>query len=469
MEALKQILPQFKYVKFLTERYDFEHIRKEEQLLKSAWLLGEEKSIWEFIERFGEEDENSDSPNLFNFFDFYVAYNIKFRDNIVALTKNSKIFNSELKDLSELLNTLLKAGKGEFIVIIKASENSAKLKLKILQQFIYLRIFLPIKIVESGNFTPLPTEKCTVGIFGTKKAGKSALINALLGDEYAVSSTILPTPNRVTYCAAPKKSLLILLTYKNETQAFRNTIALQKFLSKENSRANKNSAALEEMTIRVPNFPTFLDNARLIDTPGSNFAAAKDHAEITQKTLSQVTHAIFVMNYSAHLTQDEIKLFDSVYNHFNNTEFQKPVLIAINRVDEIFSSPEIKSYERVADYIHYRLTALGYENFLVVSVSALQSVYFDSITKFITPAPCNFLERVKKFFDPIFSKPVPLDEQLKALKDASRGTDKVSRLAFVSNTISDFEDFHGIEIIDARDLQKINRINYLKCLIYNRW
>ena len=32
------------------------------------------------------------------------------------------------------------------------------------------------------------------------------------------------------------------------------------------------------------------------------------------------------------------------------------------------------------------------------------------------------------------------------------------------NILTDFEDFHGIKIKNVRDLKKINRINYLKCL-----
>lgn len=467
METLKQILPQFKYVKILSDRDGCKQIRKAEKSLKSAWLLNEEKSIWQFIERLGAEDENSDSLTPFNFFDFHIAYNVKFPEKAVILMKNAKILRSGLKDLSELLNALLQAGKGEFSVVIKSSANSSELKLKILQQFIYLRICLPIKIVDVEKSVQISA--CDVGIFGTKKAGKSALINALLGEEYAVSSTILPTPNKVIYCAAPKKSVTIFLTYKDVTQAFRSTIALQKFLSEENSRANKNSSTLEEMTIRIPNFPNFLDGARLIDTPGSNFAVAQQHAKVTEKILTQVTHAIFVMNYSAHLTQDEIKLFDRVYRQFNSVEVQKPILVAINRVDEIFTSPEVKSYERVADYIHCRLTALGYKNFLVVSVSALQSVNFDNITKIISPPPRNFYERMKNFFIPIFNKPISLEEQIKTLKDTCRGTDRATRLIFVKKILSDYEDFYGIKIADVRDLQRINRINYLKCLIYNRW
>ncbi len=48
-----------------------------------------------------------------------------------------------------------------------------------------------------------------------------------------------------------------------------------------------------------------------------------------------------------------------------------------------------------------------------------------------------------------------------------RGTDKIAVVVFVNNILTDFEDFHGITIKNVRDLQKINRVNYLKCLLQN--
>ena len=126
-------------------------------------------------------------------------------------------------------------------------------------------------------------------------------------------------------------------------------------------------------------------------------------------------------------------------------------MIAVNRVDEIFDSEESKSYVRVEDYIHYRLTALGYEKFLVVGVSAIQAVYCDIVAKLLAQDSAD----------------VPLEEQLDKLSIKLRGTDKVAVVIFVRNILSDFKYFHGMKIDDIKDLQKINRTDYLKCLIQN--
>ena len=457
METLKKILPQFKDVKLVINCDGYEQIYQAEQQSHSAWLLDEGKLVWEFIEQLAEADEKSSHDKPLNLYDFYIAYNLKFPPGSVSLRNKSEVLQS-VQDFSELLNAVIHAGDSDLNVLV----SSAQLKIKILQQFIYLRIFLPV-IVD--NQTP-SNATGDVGVFGTKKAGKSALINALLGNEYAVSSPMLPTSNKVTYSAANKDSKKISLTYKNSAQNFQNVDALQKFLTEENSLANKNSSTLEDMTITLPDFPPFLNGTRLIDTPGSNFAAGKGRADIIKKTLAEVPIVVFVMNYSQYLTQDELKLFDKIYKQFNSAKVKRPILIALNRVDEIFDSEESKSYERVADYIHYRLTALGYKNFLVVSVSAIQAVYFDSVTRLIEP-PANFFEQLIKFFKKFFVKPVPLEEQLKNLKIDLHGTEKFSGVVFVNNILTDFEDFHGITINNVRELPKINRINYLKCLLHN--
>ena len=457
METFKQILPPFKDVKLVTNRNNYEEIYQSEQQSHSAWLLDENELIWEFIEELAEADDESSHDKPLNLYDFYIAYNLKFLSDVSLLNK-SKVLQSGLKDFSELLKAVIHAGNSELNVLVTSDE----LKLKIIQQFVYLRIFFPV-IVDGQAPSKISGN---VGIFGTKKAGKSALINALLGNEYAISSPMLPTPNKVAYSAANKDAKEISLTYKNSAQNFHTVNDLQKFLTEKNSLANKNSETLDEMTIALPDFPAFLNGARLIDTPGSNFAAGKGHADIIRKILAEVPNAVFVMNYSQYLTQDELKLFDKIYKQFNNAKVKRPILIALNRVDEIFDSEESKSYERIEDYIYYRLTALGYKNFLVVGVSAIQAVYFNEITRLIEP-PANVFERLINFFKKFFIKPIPLSEQLKKLKADLRGTDKIAVIVFVNNILTDFEDFHGIKIKNVRDLKKVNRIHYLKCLLHN--
>lgn len=257
---MEKFLPNFQSVRLITNRTGYEEIY---QSPKTAWLLAENESLWEFIEQLAEVDEKSSYDKPLNLYDFYIAYNLKFPRGAVTLQ------NKSVKDFAELLNDVIQSSNGSLSVNV----NLEKLKIKILQQFIYLRIYLPINNQKSSG---------DIGIFGTKKAGKSTLINALLGDEYDISSPLLPTPNKVIYTAA-KDNKKISLTYKNAAHVFNSVDELQKFLQEEVSAANKNFSTLENMLIALPKFPTFFSGARLINTPSSNFVVGKSHAQVLLK------------------------------------------------------------------------------------------------------------------------------------------------------------------------------------------
>lgn len=456
-----QLLPRFNAVKIVTSSDNYFSIYESEQKLKSAWLLDEKKSLSDFIEMLGAEDDKNNLEPL-NFFDFYAAYNIKFPSTpeTVFLANKTGVITNGLKDFAELLNAVLKIPHREqyAIFISKNNLSADTLKRKILQQFIYLRIYFPIIVEEnfevaSSIFQSIlqPTEEnnlSDVGLFGTKKAGKSSMIDAILGDEYAPMSNDLPTPNKVIY-APTSKYRKLSLTFDGATENFYSVETLNQYTKLLFQEANKRSIALEEMQILIPKFPASLNQFRFIDTPGPNFAGSKEHAQVTKQAISKVDKAVFVMNYSQHLTQDEINLFDEVYKHFNNKNSKQTILVAVNRIDEMYAVPEVKSYERIADYLQKRLAALGYENILVVAVSALQAVYTRKIQQLLIFEEGTFYNRLKK------------------LKAKYRGKDQATVISFINKSITNFEDFHGVEIDSVSELLKISRIYYLKHLI--RW
>ena len=459
-----QLLPKFTEVKFITQKISYAEIYESEQKNNSAWLLDEKDSLSDFIEMLGAEDEKNYSEPL-NFFDFYAAYNIKFSSMSaeIFLINKSNIVTADLKDFAELLNEILKIQHREQYAIFITKNNLSDekllaLKRKILQQFIYLRIYFPIIVaknfeVASSIFQNIlqPTEEnklSDIGLFGTKKAGKSSMIDAILGDEYAPMSNDLPTPNKVIY-APTSKFRKLSLTFDGATENFYSVETLNQYTKLLFQEANKMSIALEEMQILIPKFPQSLKNFRFVDTPGPNFAGSKEHSKVTERAISEVDKVVFVMNYSQHLTQDEINLFDQVYKHFNNKNSNQTILVAVNRIDEMYAVPEVKSYERIADYLQKRLTALGYENILVVAVSALQAVYTRKIQQLLIFEQGTLYERLKK------------------LKLKYRGKDQATVISFINKSITNFEDFHGVEIDSVSELLRISRIYYLKHLI--RW
>lgn len=478
-KSIPQILPSFKNVQLLTNDVTYNQIYESSKTTKSAWLISENDSMWEFIENLGKADIESDSDEPLNLYEFYVAYNVKFPTNVttITLSNKSQVLKSDLKDFHELLDSVIKTSNSkQQYIFIKNNVNYAnelnRLKLRIMQQFIYLRMYLPVIIADSLDEAKTYFENGLnqtetkilrdIAILGTKKAGKSTLINALVNDEYAVSSRKLLTPNKIVYSAATNTND-ILLRYKNANTHFPDVKSLQTYLIQEFETANKDYKALEEMQIFIPSFPKYLQGFRLIDTPASNFALNEEHIKTIKKVISETDCVIFVMNYSTHLTDDEVSLFDEVYKKFNEKQSKQPILIAINHVDEIFASEEVKSYERLEDYIQNRLSSLGYSNFLVLSLSALQAVYCNQIAKMIMSH--TFWEKLKNFIQNLLKKNPSLKEQLQRLKNKYRKTDHLTGISFIMNIILDFKDFHGIIINDINELQETHRIGYLKHLI----
>ncbi|MBQ6972694.1 MAG: hypothetical protein IJP86_10125 [Synergistaceae bacterium] len=138
----------------------------------------------------------------------------------------------------------------------------------------------------------------------------------------------------------------------------------------------------------------------------------------------------FVMNYSAHLTDDEMRLFSAVYGAREGT-----VIIALNKIDEMYSSEVVKSYERAADYIASRLNGLGYDDFVIVPVSALTAVCAREIGGNVS------------------------------LRGKYKGTDKAVMASFTENIIDTVRDFHGLEISSPASLEETGRISYLMRVI----
>ena len=124
------------------------------------------------------------------------------------------------------------------------------------------------------------------------------------------------------------------------------------------------------------------------------------------------------------------------------------MIVAVNRIDEMYAAEVIKSYERFADYVRGRLNALGYDNIVVVSISALTAVYTDKIRRLMV--------------DPIDA---PLERQLKALRKQYKGTEHSTVVNFVEKALNDILDFHGVEIESLEALRRSSRVGYLMRMI----
>lgn len=414
--------------------------------LKFAWLIDENFPLCKFIDTLGKSDYDNLNLNLYN---FYIANNIQFPPCTVSLINRGRTELDDIRDMSELLSGILCDTNKRHRRVVFLTQNTTSgqeyieiLRVKILQQFAYLRISLPVVI--AGNLDTKRNTRLRLSIFGTKKAGKSTLLNALLGNEYSPSSSEIPTPCIITYSEDNIANRDIFIEHDGIIKYFSKPEDTKIFLSQKFCELAKSSAALNEINITLPIFPEVLRSFIIIDTPGPNFAGAKVHHDITHSEIDRSDTYIFVMNYSAYLTDDEIKLFDAVYKQRKRT-----VIIALNKIDEMYSSEVVNSYERAADYVKSRLNALSYYDFIIVPVSALISIEAQKISIMIK----QISQRHKK---------VSLIRLIDHLKQKYRGTDTITMLSFVKNILQTKKDFHGLEIKTPISLEETGRIKYLQ-------
>lgn len=446
-----EILPEFSEVVTLADELSWEFVFRYEGVgasgrgfrhnYKIAWLIDEKSSLHEFISMLGEDDDAS-----LNLYDFYAAYNVKFPDETVCWVSHDGTGVGNIADMSELLSAILHdAGKNYHRAVILnpgeiSPEQLAELRVKIFQQFIYLRMCIPVII--RGNSAMTRKRDMRLSVYGAKKAGKSTIINAILGGEYSPSSSELPTPCRIIYTEDRIENRDIFIEYEGRIKYFSKPEDLKNFMAEKFRNAAKDSSPLKDFHVTLRAFPKIMRGVMIVDTPGPNLAGAEGHRNIAYSEIGAEDICLFVMNYSAHLTEDETALFDAVY-----AKRKCPVIIALNRIDEMYSSEVVKSYERAADYIVSRLNALGYKDFLVVPVSALTAVYVNEIDE----APEH--------------KRVSFSRHIEDLRKKYKGTDRNTAVSFIRSVLKTQKDFHGQDIKSSESLEETGRISYFRSVI----
>ena len=224
------------------------------------------------------------------------------------------------------------------------------------------------------------TRPLRIAAMGTKKAGKSVVINDLLRRDFAPTSSELPTPNTVKYIPiAPDGQLT--LDYADKKFTFVTAEALKKFIGDEFTKAQEQTgkgAALPDMTIYYP--CDDLNGYEIWDTPGPNYAGAgNEHRKNAEACIREVDVCIFVMDYSKYLTDDEANFLKDIRSAFQKNDKFYSLFITVNKIDLIYTAEVQKSVNRVLDYISDKLEELDYKNIVVFGTSALQSFYLDKV------------------------------------------------------------------------------------------
>ena len=244
-------------------------------------------------------------------------------------------------------------------------------------------------------------------------------------------------------------TILVSEDYKGEKKPFNSAEKMSEFIGKEFEEAQNHTgegSGLEDMTIFYPSDD--LSGYEVWDTPGPNFAGAgEEHQKIAKECIAAADVCIFVMNYSNHLTNDEVKFLNDIRTDFKDNNKFYSLFITVNRIDERYSAEVEKSINRVLDYIGGRLEELDYKNIVIFGTSALQSFYLDKVLSILKNLNME-VDEDDTFFDVV-----------RMLKKKHR--EFMVPVRFIEDALKNLEDFHNIEDADAKTLENFSGIPQL--------
>ncbi len=317
------------------------------------------------------------------------------------------------------------------------------------------------------NLEEARERELNVAVMATKKAGKSVIVNSFLDEQYAPTSLELPTPNNCIYKRSKDNTIRIL--YGNNNLKFKRPEDVYDYLYSEFKKAQNDKASgytLEDMEIHYPSKGNGIGDFTLIDTPGSNYVAAKRfdsseniHKKLAYKWIDKSDVILFLINYSNYLTEDEEEFLRNIKKQFEEQKKFYSLIIVVNKLDEMYISEiENKSVARFLDYIRNKLYELGYNNFIVLGTSA--RTYYDVIN---TIKIDKELSLTIPDYQPIEKlKNNELRARLKILKSRFVGQAEMSSLSFVDEQLERFECFHGIQNYNLEILREKSGIPKLR-------
>lgn len=286
-----------------------------------------------------------------------------------------------------------------------------------------------------------------IAAMGTKKAGKSVVINSLLKRDYAPTSSELPTPNTIKYIPASPNDPLTL-EYNGKKLTFQSAKALSDYIGAQFEAAQKITGAgagLGDMTIYYPSDD--LNGYEVWDTPGPNVAFTEEHRKNAEECIKQVDVCIFVMNYSNHLTNDEVNFLEQIRDVFKENKKFYSLFITVNRIDERYAAEVEKSVNRVLDYIGGRLNKMEFKNLVIFGTSALQSFYLDKVKKLAAEDNLDIDELLSD------------SATWRAFKRAH--PEDMTSIKFVEYASGNLFDFHGIDTSTEKELEMYSGIPQL--------
>lgn len=468
---------------------------------ETIFVLDENENLFQFIQKLDVDGINLNNLKIVNEITFNFEASIK--------NKKTNEIMSSVKCLSEVLEYIDKSKIEEYKLILSISENNRNFISEIIQQFIYLELNLDVMIAKEEserdsahqfkrNFIEIQSsvkkaieginkiealgtasedkEKVlqllneiiddlseaekrdlSLAVMATKKSGKSVIVNSILGNEYAPTSTEVATPNSVIY--KKSKHDKILLDYNNETKEYKDADDIRNQIEDAYKEAEINTDlgySIDDMFIKYKSEEGGLSDFTIIDTPGPNLAGSK-HEEIAYKWIEMADVIIFVVDYSKYLTTDEERFLRNIKTTFEKYDKFYSLIVVANKIDLMYTNGEKTSAIRFMDFLRFKLKELGYNGVVVFATSAMQ--YFSAVR----------VPKLEGCDDTSYFENGEYHTYFRKCKKLYSGKREMATIRFLENTFNDLEDYFGItepNLEDVKDKSGVPRlIEYTKYIM----
>ncbi|MGG3449763.1 dynamin family protein [Domibacillus aminovorans] len=209
---------------------------------------------------------------------------------------------------------------------------------------------------ERVETTLLNKMKKRILVTATMSAGKSTLVNALVGNKIMATRNESCTAKRFTIIEDPNTKNQVIFEYKNIRMKFQKNIATV-----------MHEVKCDDLKLRTRMFhreDSYL--WEIIDTPGVNSSADPDHKQVSESLIrsNDFDILLYVMNGNHLGTNDDLMHLRYIKEHVDDDK----IIFVINKVDQYRKSQDSipESYRKTK----HHLKELGFANPRIQPISA---------------------------------------------------------------------------------------------------